>query len=144
MMHARLGDIRDFPFIDKPDSRMINDGYKLLQELQAGITKALTKLGKMLVAIPLDPKFARMLLEASRLGSLTELMIITSGLSIQDPRERPADKKQAIWRISSGWMSNLILCRYSISGSILNNKCRLYRAISLPNTAALILFHHCE
>jgi ATP-dependent helicase HrpA len=96
MMHARLGDIRDFPFIDKPDSRMINDGYKLLEELQAVDKKgALTPLGKSLVSIPLDPKFARMLIEASKLGALTELMIVTSGLSIQDPRERPADKKQA-------------------------------------------------
>jgi ATP-dependent helicase HrpA len=96
MMYARLGDIRDFPFIDKPDSRMINDGYKLLEELQAVDKKgALTPLGKSLVSIPLDPKFARMLIEASKLGALTELMIVTSGLSIQDPRERPADKKQA-------------------------------------------------
>ena len=105
MMHARLGDIRDFPFIDKPDSRMINDGYKLLEELQAVDKKgALTRLGKMLVAIPLDPKFARMLLEASKLGSLTELMIITTGLSIQDPRERPADKKQAADLAHKQWL----------------------------------------
>jgi ATP-dependent helicase HrpA len=105
MMHARLGDIRDFPFIDKPDSRMINDGYKLLEELQAVDKKgALTRLGKMLVAIPLDPKFARMLIEASKLGSLTELMIITTGLSIQDPRERPADKKQAADLAHKPWL----------------------------------------
>jgi ATP-dependent helicase HrpA len=96
MLHARIGDIRDFPFIDKPDSRMINDGYKLLEELQAVDKKgSLTRLGKTLVAIPLDPKFARMLIEASRLGSLSELMMITTGLSIQDPRERPADKQKA-------------------------------------------------
>ena len=105
MMHARLGDIRDFPFIDKPDARLINDGYKLLEELQAVDRKgALTRLGKMLVAIPLDPKFARMLVESSRLGSLTELMIITSGLSIQDPRERPADKKQAADQAHKQWL----------------------------------------
>jgi ATP-dependent helicase HrpA len=105
MMHARLGDIRDFPFIDKPDSRMINDGYKLLEELQAVDKKgALTRLGKILVAIPLDPKFARMLIEASKLGSLTELMIITTGLSIQDPRERPADKKQAADLAHKPWL----------------------------------------
>jgi ATP-dependent helicase HrpA len=96
MLHARIGDIRDFPFIDMPDSRMINDGYKLLEELQAVDKKgALTRLGKTLVGIPLDPKFARMLIEASKLGSLSELMMITTGLSIQDPRERPADKQQA-------------------------------------------------
>ena len=96
MLHARIGDIRHFPFIEKPDSRLINDGYKLLEELQAVDKKgALTAMGKMLVAIPLDPKFARMLVEASKLGSLNELMIITAGLSIQDPRERPSDKQQA-------------------------------------------------
>ena len=105
MLHARLGDIRDFPFIDKPDSRMINDGYTLLEELQAVDKKgALTRLGKMLVSIPLDPKFARMLIEASKLGSLTELMVITSGLSIQDPRERPADKKQAADLAHKQWL----------------------------------------
>ena len=105
MLHVRLGNIRDFPFIDKPDSRMINDGYKLLEELQAVDKKgALTRLGKMLVSIPLDPKFARMLIEASKLGSLTELMIITSGLSIQDPRERPADKKQAADLAHKQWL----------------------------------------
>ena len=105
MMHARLGDIRDFPFIDMPDSRMINDGYKLLEELQAVDKKgALTHLGKKLVSIPLDPKFARMLIESSKLGSLTELMIITSGLSIQDPRERPADKKQAADQAHKQWL----------------------------------------
>ena len=67
----------------------------------------------MLVAIPLDPKFARMLVEASKLGSLTELMIITTGLSIQDPRERPLIRsKRLIWRTSHGSMSSLTLCRY--------------------------------
>lgn len=105
MVHARLGDIRDFPFIDKPDSRMINDGYKLLEELQAIDKKAgLTRLGKMMVAIPLDPKFSRMLVEASKLGALTELMIITTGLSIQDPRERPGDKKQAADLAHKQWL----------------------------------------
>jgi ATP-dependent helicase HrpA len=107
MLHARIGDIRDFPFIDKPDSRMINDGYKLLEELQAVDKKgALTRLGKMLVAIPLDPKFARMLVEASELGCLNELMIITAGLSIQDPRERPSDKQQAADLSHKQWLDD--------------------------------------
>lgn len=105
MLHARIGDIRDFPFIDKPDTRLINDGYKLLEELQAVDKKgALTELGKMLVSIPLDPKLARMLIEAAKLGSLTELMIITTGLSIQDPRERPADKQQAADLAHKKWL----------------------------------------
>lgn len=96
MSQLKIGDIRQFPFIDPPDSRLINDGYKLLQELQAVTADGkLTTLGRQLVALPLDPRFARMIMEASSNGSLSELLIITSGLSIQDPRERPGDKQQA-------------------------------------------------
>ena len=120
MLHLRIGDIRSFPFVDPPDSRMISDGFKLLEELQAVDSKGkLTKLGKQLVSIPLDPRFARMIFEASKNGSLAEVMIITSGLSIQDPRERPADKQQAAdpahaqWRDeSSDFMSLLNLWQH--------------------------------
>ncbi|MGB0669333.1 MAG: ATP-dependent RNA helicase HrpA, partial [Porticoccaceae bacterium] len=104
MLHLRIGDIRSFPFVDPPDSRMISDGFKLLEELQAVDSKGkLTKLGKQLVSIPLDPRFARMIFEASKNGSLAEVMIITSGLSIQDPRERPADKQQAADQAHAQW-----------------------------------------
>ena len=104
MLHLRIGDIRSFPFVDPPDSRMISDGFKLLEELQAVDGKGkLTKLGKQLVSIPLDPRFARMIFEASKNGSLAEVMIITSGLSIQDPRERPADKQQAADQAHAQW-----------------------------------------
>jgi ATP-dependent helicase HrpA len=96
MLHLRIGDIRAFPFIDPPDNRLINDGYKLLEELQAVTASGkMTSIGKQLVGLPVDPRFARMILEASRNGSLLELIIITSGMSIQDPRERPGDKQQA-------------------------------------------------
>jgi len=107
MLHSRIGDIRQFPFIDKPDTRLINDGFKLLEELQAVDKEgALTPLGKMLVAIPLDPKFSRMLVEGAKVGALNELMIITSGLSIQDPRERPADKQQAADLAHKQWLDD--------------------------------------
>ena len=104
MLHLRIGDIRNFPFVDPPDSRMISDGFKLLEELQAVDSRGkLTKLGRQLVSIPLDPRFARMIFEASKNGSLTQVMIITTGLSIQDPRERPADKQQAADQAHAQW-----------------------------------------
>jgi ATP-dependent helicase HrpA len=104
MLQLRIGDIRNFPFVDPPDSRMISDGFKLLEELQA-VTEdgKLSNLGKRLVNIPLDPRFARMLLESAKNGCLAEVMIITTGLSIQDPRERPADKQQAADQSHKKW-----------------------------------------
>ncbi len=104
MLHLRIGDIRNFPFVDPPDQRMISDGFKLLEELQA-VTEdnKLSSLGKRLVNIPLDPRFARMLLESANNGCLAEVMIITTGLSIQDPRERPADKQQAADQSHKKW-----------------------------------------
>ncbi|MDB9969827.1 ATP-dependent RNA helicase HrpA [Porticoccaceae bacterium] len=104
MLHLRIGDIRNFPFVDPPDQRMISDGFKLLEELQA-VTQddKLSSLGKRLVNIPLDPRFARMLLESANNGCLAEVMIITTGLSIQDPRERPADKQQAADQSHKKW-----------------------------------------
>ncbi|MGH1486596.1 MAG: ATP-dependent RNA helicase HrpA [Cellvibrionaceae bacterium] len=96
MAQLKLGDIRDFSFVDMPDHRLINDGYKLLQELQAITAKnTLTKMGHSLSQLPVDPRFGRMLLAADQLNCLQEVMVIVSALSIQDPRERPADKQQA-------------------------------------------------
>ncbi|HSG04358.1 MAG TPA: ATP-dependent RNA helicase HrpA [Marinobacterium sp.] len=96
MLQLRLGDIHKFPFIDAPDKRFINDGYKLLEELQAVDSKRnITGLGKQLARLPVDPRVARMLVEGHRQRSLRELIILASALSIQDPRERPAEKRQA-------------------------------------------------
>ncbi len=104
MLHLKIGDIRSFPFVDAPDHRMISDGFKLLEELQVVTTSGkLTALGKRIVHIPLDPRFARMLLEAAKNGCLSEVMVITTGLSIQDPRERPADKQQAADQSHKKW-----------------------------------------
>lgn len=96
MLHLRIGDIRDFPFVEAPDHRLINDGYGLLQELQAVNTKGeLTAIGRQLCRIQADPRMGRMLIAAAKEGSLREVLVIVSALSIQDPRERPADKQQA-------------------------------------------------
>jgi len=96
MLQLGLGDIARFPFVDPPDSRFINDGFKLLEELGAVTPKRqLTPLGRDLARLPVDPRIARMLVAANRLGSLTEVLVIASALSVQDPRERPHDKRQA-------------------------------------------------
>ncbi|MFD2228713.1 ATP-dependent RNA helicase HrpA [Alkalimarinus sediminis] len=96
MIDLGFGQIDEFPFVDSPDKRLINDGFKLLFELGAVDSKRqMTDQGKVLAKIPVDPRIGRMLIEANNQGSLTEVLIITSALSIQDPRERPAEKKQA-------------------------------------------------
>ncbi|WNI16282.1 ATP-dependent RNA helicase HrpA [Actinacidiphila sp. ITFR-21] len=99
MTAAGLGDIAKFPFIDPPDSRNIKDGVQLLEELgaldpqQKDPRKRLTEIGRKLAQLPVDPRLARMVLEADRNGCVHEVMVIASALSIQDPRERPADKQ---------------------------------------------------
>ncbi len=96
MENLRLGHIDDFPFVEPPEDRLIKDGYKLLFELGA-IDEAnkLTKTGKHLAHFPIDPKLARILLQAKSENALTEVLIIVSALATQDPRERPLDKQQA-------------------------------------------------
>ncbi|MFK0193924.1 ATP-dependent RNA helicase HrpA [Kitasatospora sp. NPDC090308] len=101
MTAAGLGDIAAFPFLDPPDSRNIKDGVNLLHELGAldpeekDHRKRLTELGRKLAQLPVDPRMARMVLEADRLGCVRDVMVIAAALSIQDPRERPAEKRQA-------------------------------------------------
>jgi len=96
MATSGLGDIRHFPFLEAPDSRQINDGYKLLEELGAVDAKRrVTRVGRTMSRLPLDPRLARMLVTAAGQGSLAETLIIIAGLSIQDPRDRPQDKQQA-------------------------------------------------
>ncbi|MEO8519113.1 MAG: ATP-dependent RNA helicase HrpA, partial [Dermatophilaceae bacterium] len=103
MTSLALGDIERFPFLDPPDSRQITDGVRLLEELQAieppSDRKAdsrhrLTAYGRKIARLPLDPRLARMVLEAEGNGALREVLIIVAALSIQDPRERPRDKQQ--------------------------------------------------
>ena len=98
-----LDDIEAFPFVDAPDKRHIQDGVKLLEELgafetvqsESGEKRRLTTIGRQLAQLPVDPRLAKMLLSAVDFGSVYEVMIIVSALSIQDPRERPTDKQQA-------------------------------------------------
>ncbi|MFE0952030.1 ATP-dependent RNA helicase HrpA [Streptomyces mutabilis] len=99
MTAAGLGDIEKFPFIDPPDHRNIRDGVQLLQELgaldpaQKDVRKRLTETGRKLAQLPVDPRLARMVLEADKNGCVREVMVIAAALSIQDPRERPAEKQ---------------------------------------------------
>lgn len=96
MLRMGLGDIARFPFVDRPDNKAINDGFALLQELGAvDGRRRLTPVGRQLSTLPVDPRLARMLVAAQQNQSLRELIIITSALAVQDPRERPAEKQQA-------------------------------------------------
>ena len=95
MTALNLGDIEDFPFLEPPEDKMIRDGKNVLHEVNA-LDKSgkLTEIGKQLAKFPTDPKLARMLLAAGHEHCLTEVAIIVSALSVQDPREKPADKMQ--------------------------------------------------
>jgi ATP-dependent helicase HrpA len=91
-----LGSPADFPFVDPPETRLINDGYRLLQELEAvDDDRHVTAIGRQMARLPVDPRIARMLVEAHRHGALAEMLVLAAALSIQDPRERPSDKQQA-------------------------------------------------
>ncbi len=155
MTSLGLGDIAAFPFVDAPDSRQIADGMRLLEELQAfemssgetlpdgsaprrrGRGRRLTAYGKSLARLPLDPRLGRMLIEADRLGCTREVLIIVAALSMQDPRERPADKQtqadqsHARFRDEhSDFISLLNLWRYlkeqqkALSGSAFRRMCK--------------------
>ncbi|MBM0258920.1 ATP-dependent RNA helicase HrpA, partial [Micromonospora sp. 4G55] len=99
MTSIGLGDIAAFPFIDPPDRRNVTDGVNLLHELgaldptESDPAKRLTPLGRRLAQLPVDPRLARMVLEGERNGCATEVVVIAAALSIQDPRERPAEKQ---------------------------------------------------
>lgn len=95
MAYANMGAMEDFPFVDSPDQRMINDGLRLLRELNAFTDEGITATGKEMAAFPLDPQLARMLIEARNENCLAEILVIVSALAIQDPRERPVEKQQA-------------------------------------------------
>jgi ATP-dependent helicase HrpA len=107
MKALKLGAVEDFPFIDAPSSRMISDGYQLLNELGAvDDDNELTPIGRELAKLPLDPKIGRMILAARDRGALREVLVIAAALSVQDPRERPpeqpgtADQAHARFRVA--------------------------------------------
>ncbi|MPQ98635.1 ATP-dependent RNA helicase HrpA [Modestobacter sp. I12A-02628] len=95
MASLGLGDVEDFPFVDPPDRRAVADGIALLEELGALQDGRLTETGRTLAALPLDPRMARMVVEADRRGVLEEVLVIAAGMTVQDVRERPAEHQQA-------------------------------------------------
>ncbi|HEX4976892.1 MAG TPA: ATP-dependent RNA helicase HrpA, partial [Nocardioides sp.] len=140
-----LGDVARFPFVDPPDQRQVKAGVQLLEELgalatgqeRALATGRLTNVGRRLVALPVDPRLGRMVLEADRRGCLREVLVLAAALSIQDPRERPvdqqaqADQKHARFRDeTSDFLTTLNLWRYvrtqqrELSSSAFRRMCR--------------------
>ncbi|MEE4108390.1 MAG: ATP-dependent RNA helicase HrpA, partial [Halieaceae bacterium] len=138
MLKLGLGEVERFPFLEPPDARLVRDGYRLLEELGAvGEQRRLTRLGRRMAAFPIDPTLSRMVLAAERHKVLPELLVLASALSIQDPRERPADKRaqadqaHAVHRDPrSDFLSLLNLWRYyeeqrqSLSESRLRKLCK--------------------
>ncbi len=102
MQALRLGEVSDFPFVDAPAAKAIADGYQLLLELGAVSDKhKLTGIGRQLAKLPIDPRIARMIVAGKEIGCLKEVLTIASGLSVQDPRERPIDKQEAVTQAHS-------------------------------------------
>ena len=98
MRSLGLGDLARFPFVEPPDRRNVTSGLQLLEELGAlrpeGDGKdSLTETGRRLARLPIDPRLGRMILEAERLGCVREVVVIVAALSLQDPRERPAEQR---------------------------------------------------
>ena len=138
MAALQLGDVADFPFLDPPDRRSINDGVQVLQELGAFDTGgAITDIGRRLAQLPVDPRLGRMILQADTEGCLPEVLVLAAALSIPDPRERPVDREEAARQKharfadeSSDFMSYLNLWRYllgqrkAMSGNAFRRMCR--------------------
>ncbi|WP_193611359.1 ATP-dependent RNA helicase HrpA [Nocardioides lijunqiniae] len=94
MASLGLGEVGRFPFVEPPDKRNVSAGVQLLEELGALSSGKLTKLGRRLARLPIDPRLARMIIEAERLGCVRDVAVIAAALSLQDPRERPAEMRQ--------------------------------------------------
>lgn len=104
MADLRLPPLGEFPLPDPPSPRLINEGYKTLREIGAlDRRKELTPTGRKLARLPLDPRLGRMLLEAQREKALAEMLVIVAGLSIMDPRERPAEKAAQADQAHAAW-----------------------------------------
>lgn len=144
MASLNLGKVADFPFIDAPDPRQVRDGEQMLYELGALSERSenaegyrLTKLGKRLAKLPIDPRLARMLLEADRRGCVSEALVIVSALSMQDVRLRPLEHQEAADQAhsrfldpNSDFLTYLNLWRYlrtqsrDLSGSAFRKMCQ--------------------
>jgi ATP-dependent helicase HrpA len=138
MAALQLGDMESFPFLDPPDRRSIRDGVQLLQELGAFDSDgAITPVGRRLAQLPVDPRLARMILQADAEGCVREVLVLAAALAIPDPRERPADKEEAARQKHarfadehSDFLSYLNLWRYlreqrkELSGNSFRRMCR--------------------
>ena len=112
MAKAGLGDIADFPFVEAPDVAQIGDGLRLLTELGALRERKpirLTRIGRDLAGLPIDPRLGRMLIEANHRGCLREMLVIASFLAIQDVRERPAEHREQADRLHARFFSDAAL-----------------------------------
>ncbi|WP_251979045.1 ATP-dependent RNA helicase HrpA [Salinicola avicenniae] len=104
MLALKLGDVLDFPFVDAPDPRFVKDGYRLLFELGAvDAGERMTDMGRRLSRLPIDPRLGRMVLAGEQFGCLRETLIVVSALATQDPRDRPAEKRQAADQKHKQW-----------------------------------------
>lgn len=113
MANARLGDMADFPFIEAPDQSHIADGLRLLRELGA-ITPGdgevrLTRVGRQLAQLPIDPRLGRMVLAGAERDCLREVLVLVAGLAIQDVRERPLEQRAAADALHARFASDDIL-----------------------------------
>lgn len=159
MVSLGLGDVEAFPFIDPPDSRSVRAGMQLLEEIGAIDTRPLgrgrgkardgqgasssssgprlTRIGWQLARLPIDPRLGRMLIEAERNGCASEVLVLVAALSVQDVRERPAEKRPQADQLharftaqSSDFLAYLTLWRYlrtqarDLSGSAFRRMCR--------------------
>ncbi|QOR38365.1 ATP-dependent RNA helicase HrpA [Billgrantia diversa] len=104
MLSLKLGDIERFPFVDPPDSRFVKDGFRLLFELGAvDEGNRLTPMGRKLARLPIDPRLARMVLAGAEQGGLRDVLVVVSALAVQDPRDRPAEKREAADQAHRRW-----------------------------------------
>jgi len=95
MKILKFGDIESFPFLDPPDQRLIKDGYRILDEIGAmDGERRVTRIGRQIARLPVDPRIGRMLLSSAHEHCMDEVLVIAAALSVQDPRERPMDKQQ--------------------------------------------------
>jgi len=107
MVSLNLGEPKKFPFIDPPTNNALNDGFKILKELGAlDKDNQLTRLGKVMSRLPLDPTISRMIIEGSELNAIKEIKIIASALTIMDPRIRPAERENEAEKIHEKFMDN--------------------------------------
>ncbi|MCE8020121.1 ATP-dependent RNA helicase HrpA [Halomonas sp. MCCC 1A11036] len=104
LLSLKPDDIEQFPFVDPPDPRFIKDGFRLLFELGAvDEGNRLTDVGRKLARLPIDPRLARMVLAGDEQGGLREVLIVVSALAVQDPRDRPAEKREAADQAHRRW-----------------------------------------